>query len=95
MLSRVQKEKRQWEIKVRSGPTHTPGTRQGEDIKEEDGKESGREDTGTTGAGRPAGTSTARDSTAINPDECGVRLGWPEACRRPERISDCRLPIAD
>ncbi len=51
-----------------SGPTHTPGTRQGEDIKKEDGKEPGRHDEGTSGAGRPAGTSTARDSTAINPE---------------------------
>lgn len=52
-----------------SGPTHTPGTRQGEDIKEKDGKEPGRDDAGTTGADRPTGTSTARDSTAINPDD--------------------------
>lgn len=52
-----------------SGPTHTPGTRQGEDIKERDGQEPGREDAGATGADRPAGTSTARDSTAINPDD--------------------------
>ncbi len=52
-----------------SGPTHTPGTRQGEDIKAKDGKEPGREDAGKTGADRPAGTSTARDSTTINPDD--------------------------
>lgn len=49
-------------------PTHHPGTRKGEDIKDEEGKEPGREDTGTTGADRPAGESDARDSTAINPD---------------------------
>jgi hypothetical protein len=49
-------------------PTHTPGTRQGEEIKDEEGKESGRHDAGTTHADRPAGTSDARDSTAINPD---------------------------
>ena len=52
-----------------SGPTHTKGTRQGEEIKKEDGKEPGRHDKGSTGAGRPSGGSTARDSTAINPDD--------------------------
>jgi hypothetical protein len=52
-----------------SAPTHTTGTRQGEEIKGADGKEPGRQDTGTTHADRPSGTSTARDSTAINPDE--------------------------
>ena len=49
-------------------PTHTPGTRQGEAIKDDEGKEPGRQDAGTTHADRPAGTSDARDSTAINPD---------------------------
>jgi hypothetical protein len=49
-------------------PTHTAGTRQGEDIKDEDGKESGRQDAGTTHADRPSGGSDARDSTGINPD---------------------------
>jgi hypothetical protein len=52
-----------------SGPTHTPGTRSGEDIKSQDGQESGREDTGTSHADRPTGTKTARDSTTINPDD--------------------------
>ena len=52
-----------------SGPTHSTGVRRGEDIKEEDGKEQGREDSGTTHADRPAGTSTARDSTMINDDD--------------------------
>ena len=52
-----------------TAPTHAPGTRQGEEIKEEEGKESGRSDAGTTGADRPAGESDARDSTAINPDD--------------------------
>ncbi len=50
-------------------PAHTPGTTKGEDVKSRDGKEPGREDTGTTHADRPAGTSTARDSTGINPEE--------------------------
>ncbi len=51
-----------------SGPTHTTGTRQGEDIKSRDGQEAGRQDTGTSHADRPTGSKTARDSTAINPD---------------------------
>ena len=51
-----------------SAPTHTSGTRQGEGIKEDEGKESGRQDSETTHADRPSGTSDARDSTAINPD---------------------------
>ena len=51
-----------------SAPTHTPGTRQGEEIKGEEGKEPGRDDAGTTHADRPSGGSTARDSTSINPD---------------------------
>jgi hypothetical protein len=50
-------------------PTHTVGTRQGEQIKDKDGKEEGRHDSDTTHADRPAGGSTARDSTSINPDE--------------------------
>ncbi len=50
-------------------PSHTPGTRKGEDIIKEEGKEPGRYDTEETGAGRPAGKSTARDSTSINPQD--------------------------
>lgn len=50
-------------------PTHTTGTRKGEDILDKDGKEPGRQDAGTTGADRPSGTSDARDSTAINPED--------------------------
>ena len=60
-----------------SAPTHTPGTRQGEDIKDKDGKEPGREDTGTTQADRPVGESSARDSTAINPDDVESESGGP------------------
>lgn len=52
-----------------TAPTHTSGTRKGEDIKDDEGKEPGRSDTGTTGADRPAGESDARDSTAINPGD--------------------------
>ena len=60
-----------------SGPTHSPGTRKGEDIKDKDGKEPGRQDSGTTGAGRPSGSSTARDSTAINPDDVDTDTDGP------------------
>lgn len=52
-----------------TGPTHSPGTRQGEEIKDQDGTEPGRWDKGTTGADRPSGETSVRDSTAINPDE--------------------------
>ena len=48
-------------------PDHTPGARKGEEIKREEHSGSGRHDTGTSGAGRPAGTSDASDSTSINP----------------------------
>ena len=43
----------------------------GEDMLAEDGKEAGRQDTGTDGtaADRPTGTSTARDSTGVDPQE--------------------------
>ena len=51
-----------------SGPAHTPGTRKGEEVKQQDGQEPGREDRGTSHAGRATGTKTARDSTAINPE---------------------------
>ena len=61
-----------------SGPTHTPGTRQGEDIKDQDGQEAGREDSGTSHAGRPTGTKTARDSTSINPDSMESDEGSPK-----------------
>lgn len=64
-----------------SGPAHTPGTRQGEEIKKEDGKEPGRQDSGTTHADRPAGTKTARDSTAINPED--VEAKDPNAPKMP------------
>jgi hypothetical protein len=49
--------------------SHSTGTRQGEEIKEDEGKESGRHDEGETGAERPAGSSTARDSTGINAED--------------------------
>ena len=42
-------------------------TRRGEDVVKEEGKEPGREDTGThpTPAERPTGESSPRDSTAV------------------------------
>lgn len=60
-----------------SGPTHSTGVARGEDIKDRDGKEPGREDAGTTHADRPAGGSTARDSTTINPDDVESSSGGP------------------
>jgi hypothetical protein len=50
-------------------PAHTPGVRKGEDIKTDAGQEPGRRDTGTTGAGRPAGKSTGRDSSTVAPTD--------------------------
>lgn len=50
-------------------PVHESGTRKGEQIVEDEGKEPGREGEGTTGANRPAGTSTGRDSTKVNPKD--------------------------
>ena len=53
----------------RNDPVHSPGTRRGEEILSDEGKEPGRRDTGTTGAGRPTGKSDARDSTSVNPED--------------------------
>ena len=47
-------------------PAHTPGTAKGEEQIKNQGKEPGRHDTGDDN--RPAGRSTARDSTSINPE---------------------------
>ncbi len=52
-----------------AAPTHEPGTRKGEEIREDEGQEAGRQDTGETHANRPSGTKTARDSTGINPED--------------------------
>ena len=49
-------------------PVHQPGTGKGEEKLKDEGKNPGRQETGTTGeANRPAGTSTAKDSTGVNP----------------------------
>ena len=51
-------------------PVHQPGTGKGEEKVKEDGKQTGRKNTGTTGkAERPTGTSTGKDSTGINPKD--------------------------
>jgi hypothetical protein len=60
-----------------SGPTHSTGVRRGEELKDEDGKESGREETGKSHADRPTGTSSARDSTMINPEDVESSSGGP------------------
>jgi hypothetical protein len=49
-------------------PAHDWGTGKGEEKSSMEGKEAGRQDEGETHADRPAGGSTARDSTTINPD---------------------------
>jgi hypothetical protein len=49
-------------------PAHDSGTGKGEEKSSTEGKEGGRHDLGETHADRPAGGSTARDSTTINPD---------------------------
>lgn len=49
-------------------PVHASTVRKGEDIRKDEGKDPGRDDSGKMGADRPAGTSDARDSTAINPE---------------------------
>ncbi|MGH9283982.1 MAG: hypothetical protein ACRD0S_13725 [Acidimicrobiales bacterium] len=44
--------------------------RRGEEVIEEEGAEPGRQpNKGTKGAGRPYGTSDARDATSIDPQE--------------------------
>ena len=45
-------------------------TRRGENMVDHDGKEAGRQDTGTEGpTDRPTGASDARDATAVDPQE--------------------------
>jgi hypothetical protein len=57
------------EQKGTSKATHHPGARKGEEVIQDEGKEAGRHDKGETGKGRPAGGSTARDSTRVNPED--------------------------
>ncbi len=52
------------------GPAHTAGTTRGENVGDSDGQESGRYDTESDeGAGRPAGESTNRDQTSVDPHD--------------------------
>ncbi|HMF56133.1 MAG TPA: hypothetical protein VK619_07290 [Pyrinomonadaceae bacterium] len=54
----------------RDAPSHDAGTGSGEEKSSTEGKEAGRHDHDeTTHADRPAGGSTARDSTSINADD--------------------------
>ena len=53
-------------------PAHVEGVRKGEEMIEEEGTEAGRATNvgqDDTPAGRPHGTSDARDDTAIDPQE--------------------------
>lgn len=52
-----------------AAPAHVSGVQRGEDVLADDGKEPGRRDVASddTPAGRPAGTSTGRDATGIDP----------------------------
>jgi hypothetical protein len=49
-------------------PDHVTGTGKGEEVALNEGREPGREEAGTTGADRPAGTRTARDATGVAKD---------------------------
>jgi hypothetical protein len=54
------------------GPAHQAGTMRAEDIKDRDGAEAGRKDTGVhpdDQADRPIGESSARDQSSIDPQE--------------------------
>lgn len=53
----------------RDSSAHDAGTGKGEEKSTTEGKEAGRQEEGGSGAGRPAGTSTMRDSTSINPED--------------------------
>lgn len=53
------------------GPSHWAGTQRGEDVLDEEGTEAGREHIGTDDSTtqRPAGESSDRDQTAIDPND--------------------------
>ncbi len=50
-------------------PSHDLGTSKGEEQSSVHGKEPGRHSIGQRGNRRPAGISTPRDVTSINPDD--------------------------
>jgi hypothetical protein len=52
-----------------ASPSHDAGTGKGEEKSSMEGNEAGRHDHSDTHAERPAGGSTARSSTSINPEE--------------------------
>ena len=52
-----------------TAPQHHPGARKGEEIKKDEGTEEGRHDSEKTGADRPSGGRTGRDSTRVNPQD--------------------------
>ncbi len=54
---------------TRDSPSHDWGTGKGEEKSSTEGKEAGRHDHANTHADRPAGGSTQRDSTSINPED--------------------------
>lgn len=52
------------------GPSHLAGTTRGEHVGDRDGQESGRHDTESDDStGRPAGESTNRDQTSVDPHD--------------------------
>ncbi len=60
------KDKRPDTDKGTDSPAHDLGVGKGEEASNAQGKEAGRQDTGKDEAGRPTGTSTARDSSTVN-----------------------------
>lgn len=50
-------------------PAQVAGVRQGNEMAQDGDKEAGRFSMGTTGADRPAGGSTSRDSTGISDED--------------------------
>ena len=50
-------------------PAHDAGTAKGEEKSSVEGKEAGRHEMDDSHADRPAGGSTMRDSTSINPED--------------------------
>lgn len=59
-------------------PAHTTGTRKGEEIAADEGKEAGRVEKGASHAGRPSGGRTARDSTGLNPEDVESTTDGPK-----------------
>ena len=63
-------QKNRRELEGTGAQAHDAGTRKGEEMAKSHGREPGRQQhSGQSGAGRPSGGSTARDSTGINPED--------------------------